>query len=62
MIGLDNGRKKINKSMSPEEIWLLFERLVSHHGASFLHHHCFDLWRHLKRKEKLWDKCIKTKH
>ncbi len=31
----------------PEEVGLFFQRLVTDHGASFLHHHGFDFRRHL---------------
>ena len=40
-----------------EEVWLHAKRLVSDHGASFLHHHCLDLRRHLNHQNTIASAC-----
>lgn len=35
-----------------EEIDFVSLRLVAHHGGAALHHHRFDLWRHLEGVEE----------
>ena len=35
----------------PEEVWFITKRLITNHRVTFLHHHGFDLWRHLRTIE-----------